>query len=148
MEKECSKCKEVKNLNEFYTKKDKHYSYCKKCSIARTKKWNADNKERRKETNKKWNANSFSKKRYRVLKEKYGITPEYYESLLNEQNSCCKICGIHQDKLTKKLAVDHCHLTGKIRGLLCHHCNLLLGYSKDSIEVLEKAVKYLTACPF
>lgn len=52
----------------------------------------------------------------------------------------CAICAITTSDV---LHVDHCHTTGKIRGLLCHQCNVLLGASKDSITTLQNAIKYL-----
>jgi hypothetical protein len=73
-------------------------------------------------------------------KHKYGITPEQYSEMLAAQNSKCAICGKH-DELN--LAVDHCHETGQIRGLLCKYCNGGIGFLKDSIELLENAIKYL-----
>lgn len=73
------------------------------------------------------------------------ITPEEYKSLLKAQNYRCAICGIEADKLSKALNVDHNHSTHKIRGLLCLHCNLGLGYFKDNTETLETAINYLEA---
>lgn len=80
------------------------------------------------------------KKWYRV---KYGITIEEYNRLFEEQKGCCSICGTHQTELAKGLAVDHCHNTSKVRGLLCIHCNLLLGYAKDRLDILSSAIRYL-----
>lgn len=77
------------------------------------------------------------------LKRDYNITIEEYNVLLYNQNFKCSICEIHIDNLTKKLHVDHDHTTGRIRGLLCHHCNTGLGLFKDSEDLLNKAVRYL-----
>lgn len=73
----------------------------------------------------------------------YGSTLEKYNQIKEEQNNCCAICRIHESKLTRKLCVDHDHATGKIRGLLCGHCNLGLGQVKDDIDILQKMKEYL-----
>lgn len=83
-----------------------------------------------------------AKRRYK-LRMDYGISIETYESMLKEQNECCKICETHQSKLKRRLAVDHCHTTGEVRGLLCHLCNQAIGQFKEDPEILEKAIKYL-----
>jgi hypothetical protein len=70
---------------------------------------------------------------------KHGITKEDYAIRLKDQQGKCAICGC----LPKKLCVDHDHETGKIRGLLCNNCNLMLGHSKDSVERLRNAADYL-----
>lgn len=60
-----------------------------------------------------------------------------------EQQGKCGICNKHQSELDRTLAVDHCHNTGRIRGLLCSNCNLGLGHFKDVIENIESAIRYL-----
>ena len=73
-----------------------------------------------------------------------GITPEQYEQMLIEQKFSCAICEskLESSRYTK-FAVDHCHKTGKTRGLLCTQCNTALGLMKDSIVRLQAAVDYL-----
>jgi len=66
-----------------------------------------------------------------------------YNDLFAEQQGKCAICSIHQTQLKKSLAVDHCHKTGEVRGLLCSSCNTGIGQLKDSCDLLEKAIKYL-----
>ena len=71
------------------------------------------------------------------LRKKYGITAEQFEQRLLEQNGKCFICSIDKSSSKKNLHVDHCHATGKIRGILCHRCNTKLGWFetfKDKIE--------------
>lgn len=75
------------------------------------------------------------------LKKKYGITLLQYEQLLVSQNGLCAICKL--PPIEKRLAVDHCHTTKKIRGLLCFRCNLALGYLKDNIENSKNMTAYL-----
>lgn len=73
----------------------------------------------------------------------YGISPEEYEKLLSKQEGVCAICKVTSEEYKKNFHVDHCHKTGKIRGLLCQKCNLGLGQFKDSPEFLLSAVEYL-----
>ena len=75
----------------------------------------------------------------------YGIniTHDVYLQMLKEQEHKCAICSILDTDLDKLLSVDHCHTTGKVRGLLCYNCNLALGNFKDNINSLENAIKYL-----
>lgn len=74
------------------------------------------------------------------LNYNYGITPEQYLKMVNDSENKCNICGIQP---TKRLFVDHCHETGRIRGLLCTKCNTGLGMFKDKLELLESAQDYL-----
>jgi hypothetical protein len=73
--------------------------------------------------------------------KKYGWTVERYNEVLEEQDYRCKICGKYPNKTA--LAVDHCHETGKVRGLLCTKCNTGLGLFCDSPELLIKAFRYI-----
>ena len=79
----------------------------------------------------------------RRLKSLYGITLEEYEELAAHQSWVCWICGKEETTKDGFLHVDHCHKTGKIRGLLCGLCNRGIGSLGDSLELLEKAVEYL-----
>lgn len=81
--------------------------------------------------------------------KKFNLTIEDYEKLKKDQNNVCAICKKPErqtkikTKEIKDLAVDHCHKTGKIRGLLCFACNGSLGKFEDSIELLQSAIDYL-----
>lgn len=78
------------------------------------------------------------------LKITYGLTLEDFDILLRNQNYLCAICGT--DKPTgkwKRFAVDHCHKTGEVRGLLCNECNRGMGLLKDNALLLRKAADYL-----
>lgn len=78
------------------------------------------------------------------LKTKYGITVEQYEALLEKQGHKCAICGKpHSVVPYKRLNVDHDHKTGKVRGMLCHDCNLAIGFFLDDVSLLEAAIRYL-----
>ena len=76
------------------------------------------------------------------LKKHYGISQEEFDSMSLAQNHCCKICKWPAGE-NRALDVDHCHLTGKIRGLLCNKCNRGLGLFKDNPSLLISAASYL-----
>lgn len=73
----------------------------------------------------------------------YGITQADYEKLVELQNERCAICKLNK----KPLAIDHCHSTNKVRGLLCRSCNQGLGLMKDEPKLLKAAIKYLERTP-
>jgi hypothetical protein len=81
-------------------------------------------------------------------KRNYGITDRDLAKMKEEQDNKCYICDeegflIGKNNNTEKLAVDHCHKTGKVRKLLCHNCNRGLGLFQDNIELLKAAAAYL-----
>lgn len=80
--------------------------------------------------------------RHRALKCKFGITIDEYEAMLVQQGGGCAVCG-RTNVDDRQLAVDHDHETGKIRGLLCHHCNVVLGHVKDDSARLRQLIVYL-----
>jgi hypothetical protein len=136
MQKTCKDCKIEKPEEEFYkqyNKKVKKYYYrlnCISCENERAKRYHLENRAKRSFQNRDWN-----------LKQKFGITAQEYDLMLEQQDNACKICkSVDSDR---GLAVDHDHLTGKVRGLLCGKCNRGLGHFDDSIEMLELAIKYL-----
>lgn len=77
------------------------------------------------------------------LKASFGITIERYNEILTSQSHKCAICGMSQIENGKALAVDHCHSTGAVRGLLCSRCNYGLGMFLDSVNTLSSAISYL-----
>jgi hypothetical protein len=84
------------------------------------------------------------KKKSQHLKYLYGITLEDYEKRLYEQGGGCAICGIKVPGGNgKHFYVDHNHITNEVRGLLCHHCNLLIGCAKEDTEILRLAALYI-----
>lgn len=76
---------------------------------------------------------------------KFGITGEQYAAMVTAQNNKCGSCGTDRPskRSAKRWAVDHCHTSGAVRGLLCHSCNLTLGNVNDNIAVLESLIAYL-----
>jgi hypothetical protein len=74
-------------------------------------------------------------------KKRYGITAEQYKELLDKQHGACGICGGVPENHT--LCVDHCHRTGRIRGLLCRPCNTAIGLLEDDPMKVGAALRYL-----
>jgi hypothetical protein len=141
-----NKEKAALNNKKYYLKnKDKLQAYSKEYN----KKWYQDNKEKRDAQKKEYNKINKEKiklqKQEYELKKKYGITLKERNILLQKQNNKCKICSLkfNENIFKLKACVDHCHETEKIRGLLCRTCNAGLGYFKDNIEQLTKAINYL-----
>ena len=77
------------------------------------------------------------------LQAAYGIGYAEYNTMLAAQNGCCAICGTNSTGGRKAFHVDHCHDTGKVRGLLCGNCNSGIGNLRDDIGLLKRAITYL-----
>ena len=80
----------------------------------------------------------------------YGITEQQYRKMLEQQDYRCFICDsegflIGKNNHSEKLAVDHCHVSGKVRKLLCHNCNRALGLLRDDPRLLLKSAEYIEA---
>jgi hypothetical protein len=91
-----------------------------------------------------FNSTERSKKRRqrRELLKKFGINADQYEAMLKEQNEVCAICQ-QKEPCNRVLAVDHCHSTNRVRGLLCTNCNMALGKFQDNIDYLKRAIEYM-----
>lgn len=115
-------------------------------NAARRKKYKQDEeyRERQKSKAKEWQTKNQEKRKEQRLKSTYGITLTQFNELLKNANSQCEICG-YSDMSDKKIfpLVDHCHDSGKIRGILCANCNHGLGKFKDNIYLLKKTINYL-----
>ena len=112
---------------------------------AATRKWQAANPEKVRETQRAYKAANPEKtkiSRRRCGIRTYGITPEQHATLLAEQNGLCAICR-RLPKEGRELAIDHCHRSTQVRGLLCSNCNNGLGRFKDNPELLYEAAAYL-----
>ena len=132
----CRECGEIKPLDDFYSNKsnsDGKSPYCKPCEIARKR-------ARRRATSPELKSKMH---RRRNLKRNYGITVEQFDEMYERQGGCCAICGTTEPGGRGRFHVDHCHDSGKNRGLLCHHCNTALGLFKDNPELLQAAIEYL-----
>lgn len=112
---------------------------------AYNKKYRQDNLEKFIKYKKNWDKNNKDLYEKYVLKRRYGLTMEELKELINSQNGYCYICGRHESsfKGKRRLHLDHCHKTGKVRKLLCIRCNNALGFLDDNIERLEKCISYL-----
>jgi hypothetical protein len=78
------------------------------------------------------------------IKRRYGLDWEEFTGLLAKQGGGCAICGATKgNEKSDRLFVDHDHKTGKVRGLLCHQCNCMLGYSRDEVSNLRRGIQYL-----
>lgn len=90
-----------------------------------------------------------AKKRWKNLRDRYGLSEEAYNQLYKKQKGMCAICGkeegmaISHDPSGSVLQVDHCHTTDKIRGLLCRDCNVGLGKVKENISILKRMINYI-----
>ena len=146
----CTKCgREFPATPEFFhrQKDGKHgiTSRCKQCTNRYGRKWYQSNKEKVKQSNYKWRAKNLGRSQAAGRKwklKRYRISLAEFDTMMKEQNGVCAICN-KPAKVGKSLCVDHDHKTGKIRGLLCQSCNLLIGNAKDDIEVVFKALHYL-----
>lgn len=91
--------------------------------------------------------NFYKKARAKHLQQTFGLTVEQYNNMVIHQGNLCAICNQPEIVLSrgvlKKLSIDHCHITGKVRQLLCLRCNSGLGFFKDSEDILDKAIQYL-----
>ena len=114
-----------------------------------TKEYYAKNRDKIRERNKAWRAANPEKMRAYKLKHRTGLTLEEYDAMLEKQGGVCAICKNTLPKRIKRggevklFCVDHDHKTGENRGLLCDDCNLMLGFAKDRVEILEAAIEYL-----
>ena len=114
-----------------------------------SRKYYAKNKEKLAAQSRAWRENNpdKSKRSYTNswLKKKYGITIEQYEEKARQQNYLCAACGEEHKGKTKQttLHLDHCHSSGKLRGMLCYRCNLGLGLLDENISRLKGLIKYL-----
>lgn len=128
MAKACSSCGYVKPLDSFYrheSGKFGRHSQCKDCTREFRR---ADANRRRAYTRAYRAANPHRALTYN-LKQRYRITADEYEALLDQQGGCCAICGSEKaGGRGQRFHVDHCHRTGRIRGLLCYGCNVGLGW--------------------
>ena len=124
----CSRCGEIKTIEEYWEARgrtDGRQAWCKPCSVAALRESN--------------------------LKTKYGLTREQYDEILKTQGNGCAVCGSVDsnqkpyggDGKSFELHVDHCHESGKVRGILCSSCNSGLGRFKDDPALLLNAINYL-----
>lgn len=133
--KTCTKCGEAKAVDDFYVRTDQRlYPHCKRCMIQRAMEREREmlatpeGRRRREDVRRRYNR-----------RKNTGCSDEMYDQLYEQQGGCCAICRMYSDVL----CADHDHVTGVIRGLLCHACNRGLGNFRDNADALHRAAKYL-----
>jgi hypothetical protein len=132
-EKTCSNCKITKSIVDFYKRGGKwspetRHSVCKECTKIRVRERHRNDPERRRNND---------------LKRNYGITIEDYSRMFENQGGVCAICKRPGDGRWSQLCVDHDHVTGKVRELLCIRCNMILGRVNDNPLLLYGLATYL-----
>jgi len=120
-----------------------YYKRNKEKLIKRQREWYSNNKQASLAANREWRKKNPEKDMNRRFINLYGISYSEYNEIFLSQNGNCKICGINQSMLKKRLSVDHSHTTGKIRGLLCAKCNSAIGLLSDDAEVISRAAAYI-----
>lgn len=138
----CSKCKIRKPLSEFHKGEGQFgkRSYCRDCGRKDLYKWRKKNPEKYKAQSLKHHHSIKGQDTY--YKRMYGITKQDYDNLFRLQNGKCAVCGKNNHR-NRRLSVDHNHKTDKVRGLLCHSCNVVLGLCKESEKTLLALISYL-----
>jgi len=137
--KTCRTCETKKDFSEFHkgiTNKDGYRPHCKECRNKYNQEWYSENIDTVK------SKYSYEKNKHYKLKKTFGIGYQEYLHMLAAQDNCCGICGTDESG-ARAFAVDHCHTTGNIRGLLCGNCNSGIGHLKDDVELLKRAIQYL-----
>ncbi|WP_425557175.1 endonuclease VII domain-containing protein [Deinococcus carri] len=130
----CRRCKVIKTAAEFpmdrgpYSK-DGLYSYCKPCKVNYNKEYRA--------------RFGNTAERDRARRRKYGLTPEQFDGLWDIQGGRCLTCNRVITRERAGHAIDHCHSTGKVRGILCTQCNVALGMAQESPDILMALASYI-----
>lgn len=144
--KTCSSCREDKSLSRFSkssSSKTGRHAYCKECMAE------YDKSRRKKPELQEYFREKDSRTSRRVVWRKshlqrvYGVSEELYDYILRSQDFVCAICHREESRENRSLSLDHCHESGKIRGLLCDSCNNGIARFNDDPEVLENAIAYL-----
>jgi len=120
VERRCGKCRIIKSISDFCKNKSRKlgiHNECKACQVEYNRKW--------------------------ALVSKYKITFQEATSLIESVTKGCQICGVALVLKKEGYAIDHCHKTNKIRGILCRNCNHGLGNFRDNVSTMKSAIKYL-----
>lgn len=156
LDKYCNSCKTTKQISAFgkdkYNKDGWTY-FCKICRNIKQKEYNLKNPAIRKKINdrcrqrrKEYYNDPIRKMKQRnvFLKKSFNLTHTDYIKILNTQNGVCGICKKHRlSPRTSYMAIDHCHESNYIRGILCNWCNRAIGLLNEDITVLQNAINYL-----
>jgi hypothetical protein len=131
--KTCTRCQKEKPFSEFHNKKTRNGNPG-KCSRCRSCECEV----------KKSRYDPVKKREYDLVTQ-FGITSNDYEEMYQKQQGSCAICGTTEFNYSrgKRPHIDHCHQTGRVRGLLCGHCNIGIGQFFDNVDLLQNAITYL-----
>jgi hypothetical protein len=146
--KTCLTCKQTLSLDNFSPSgNDGKFclkSHCKKCRAKAEANRREDPEYKLRIKRYKTDPKNKRRTKDMALRRLFGISIKDYDKMFDNQKGLCAIC-LRKEPAShvRTLAVDHCHITGRIRGLLCTPCNQGIGHLKDNIEILEKAIKYL-----
>ena len=137
-----------RNCNILFIPESSRHKFCsepckKETKSSSRKRYRTLNKEKIMISSKIYTLKSFDKRRNYHLKKNFNISLKEYNELFDRQNNRCKICKELDTNKVKHFAVDHCHNTNKVRGILCNNCNRAIGLFKDSKELLQNAINYL-----
>lgn len=151
----CKQCRIASNKKSYYENQEKRIATSTKWKLENRERANAwersdrsKNPEKYREREKKYKTRNWSELSVNESLRKLGLKNEDFIKLNQEHNGYCKICDQPETSKSRsgnirRLAIDHCHKSGKIRGLLCHECNTMLGKAKDNIDILKSAIQYL-----
>jgi len=140
--KKCTCCKVWKPRTSFCKNRAKFDGLsgeCRECSKARVSAWQKDNPALVTARSIKWNKEHPERRKSTRLHSRYEITLDQFNWLLASQGGGCAICS----QVAPKMVVDHDHITEKVRGILCHSCNIAIGHFRDNTLLLTKAIAYL-----
>lgn len=125
----CPDCKETKERTEFYLRRKSGQTSCSRCKVCHLK------------YTKEHELEKFGSHKYRHMFQNHGLTAEAYDEMYEKQQGRCFLC-----ERERKLVIDHCHTTGRVRGLLCNGCNIGLGQF-EYLMLFDKAKEYVTSKP-
>jgi adenine-specific DNA methylase len=139
--KKCTKCGKTKPLTEFWKDRSKKHGYSARCKPCKTAAHGIYRKVSGYDRIRYWRDPAGERERHLV--RKYGITQANYDAMFKAQDGKCAVCRKEQ---ARAFDVDHDHVTGMVRGLLCTSCNRMIGHAGDSSARLKAAAKYLQSC--
>lgn len=147
--KTCPRCKVKKALSEFHRSQTNYHGitvYCKQCSYEKHAAYinkSPKHKARAAERAREWREKNPERERDNGRKSRYGMAKGAYAEMLAAQEHKCAICRSPDPGGRGSFHVDHCHSTGRIRGLLCHGCNVSIGHFQNDPNILRAAIDYL-----
>jgi Recombination endonuclease VII len=148
---QCGTCRQYKPWDEFFISRNNAYGHmtsCRPCATEKHRRYAAEHPEKVSQASRNWSLSNADRviandrrRRFRIV----GISEAEMEELLAAHGGVCEICGGAPDGRWRELVIDHDHVSGSFRGLLCSRCNLALGGFRDSPDLLRSAINYLMA---